>query len=286
MKNFDVFIGIDWSGAKAPIRTKSIAVATIKKEQDQVALLDIRSRMEVFEFIKGLSHLEERAFIGIDCNFGYAASIVEKQFGTKAKYLDLWDVVERTSASHSNFFAGGFWESAKYKDYFWTEGKKPDGFEMPKRHTEIACADQNYGNPESPFKLIGAKQVGKGGLAGMRMAYALKESLGSKVCIWPFENHYDKAQIVISEIYPRQFIKRVGLGNKKLNGETLQEALQYYDVNGFKGEVTDHDADALITAAALKKLCGNQDYIPDTFLIPTTKNSSIKEKEGWIFGVA
>lgn len=28
MKNFDLFVGVDWSGAKAPVNTKSIALVS------------------------------------------------------------------------------------------------------------------------------------------------------------------------------------------------------------------------------------------------------------------
>ena len=136
MKNFDTFIGIDWSGAKSPIYTPSIAVAAC--ERGDVAPTLIRnqsnrnnwSRNDVFEYIQTL---KGRTLIGIDANFGYSEVIGVSQFGKSYDYNDLWQEVEQKSMqdkalpqdggvassetakvgidykSH-NFFAGGFWE--------------------------------------------------------------------------------------------------------------------------------------------------------------------------------
>ncbi len=289
MKNFDQFVGIDWSGAKSPINTKSIAVA--RGEQGQGAPIlhpEIRSRTAVAEWIEGLAKIDKRILIGIDCNFGYAHSVVRKKLGAKAIAHDLWAEVDKVNQSQPNFFAGNFWTHQNYKSDFWTEGKMPDGFQMPKRQTEIMCADNGYGRPESPFKLIGAKQVGKGGLAGMRMAHYLKSKLGQDIAIWPFDEHIDNAKIVMSEIYPRQFLMRVGHGITKVRDtETLNNILPFFQSNKIKEtkQITDHDTDALVSATGLRYLCGMNKIIPPQILNPETMTAEAKQCEGWIFGV-
>lgn len=289
MKNFDQFVGIDWSGAKAPIKTKSIAVAACP--QGEVAPIlheEIRSRTAVIECIEGLIQSKKRTLIGVDCNFGYAAQVLKKQLGTNASAHDLWVEVECVNKDEHNLFAGQFWSHEKYASDFWTQGKMPNGFTMPKRVTEVLCAENGYGRPESPFKLIGAKQVGKGGLAGMRLAYSLKKNFGKKIAIWPFDQHYDEANVVMTEIYPRQFLMRVGHGTTKVRDqETLNDILPFFGSQELKGHqnITDHDTDALVSAAGLRYLCGMKANIPPQIAHPAKLTSEARQCEGWIFGV-
>ncbi|MFP4314165.1 MAG: hypothetical protein ACLFR0_07545 [Alphaproteobacteria bacterium] len=293
MKNFERFIGIDWSGAKTPIHTKTVAVAECAKGVEPPNLIAPItpkgwSRADVSKWIKNLTLSSKRILIGIDANFGYAQEIAQAQFGNNVSYLDVWREVEKTCAATPNYFAQGFWET--WPQYFWSEGKKPAHITLPRRMVENACGQAGLGWPESPFKLIGPKQVGKGGLAVMRMAYDLKKELGDKICIWPFEHEIaDSAQIVISEIYPRQFLKRSGHGNAKITTlPQLNTALSYFQTKPIKdmADISDHDSDALISAAGLRWLCGREEFIPRALhypaLAPDQRSSRV---EGWIFGV-
>ncbi|MEM8833835.1 MAG: hypothetical protein AAGB32_04765 [Pseudomonadota bacterium] len=285
MKNFEQFVGIDWSGAKSPQRTSSIAVARIDRKSTDVGLLpDIRSRMEVFDFI---SLINKRTLIGIDCNFGYAHDIVKKHLGENKSAQDLWGIVDQVNVANDNFFAGSFWTHQNYRDDFWTAGKMRDGFEMPKRTTEIICSENGYGKPESPFKLIGAKQVGKDGLAGMRLAHQLKNKFGETIAVWPFDQNINEAKIVMTEIYPQQFIMRSGQGTQKLrNVDDLNKALHFYGVSPIKDEgFSDHDADALVSAAGLRYLCGQNKDVPHNLAQPKDMTIEAQQYEGWIFGV-
>ncbi|MFK7839814.1 MAG: hypothetical protein AB8B83_05730 [Bdellovibrionales bacterium] len=310
MKNFETYVGIDWSGAKSPIKTPSIAVAMCQQGKCAPQLLypphkenaqnrnpqnrnknnrnknnrNNWSRNNVFQWIQSLEH---RTLIGIDANFGYSEIIGQKQFGNNYDYNDLWCAVERESKRCANFFAGGYWQSNC--EFFWTQGKMPPNMQFPKRQTEIICRERGFGHPESPFKLIGAKQVGKGGLSAMRMAYALKEKMGNEICIWPFEQDIaNSAKIVITEIFPRQFLMRSGHGITKVKTiEELNNTLikldckNKYDTNCFN----DHDADAIVSAAGLRMLCGTEKNIPKSISHPKSINSSAIKREGWIFGV-
>ena len=162
----------------------------------------------------------------------------------------------------------------------------PDGFAMPRRVTEQVCGDSGYGWPESPFKLIGPKQVGKGGLAGMRLVHDLKAHLSDRLAVWPFDADNDGCAIVITEIYPRQFLKRAGHGNAKIRDLAgLNRVLAamgskpYKDPDAF----SDHDADALISAAGLRMMCGTAKTVPEAIATPKAPRQTL-EREGWIFG--
>lgn len=292
MLNFDQFIGIDWSGALSPVQTKSIAVSSCERGSAAPKLLKppshkYWSRSDVAAFILDLLNTDKRILIGIDANFGYAAEVIEAQFGKGANYRDLWRAVDDGSKGAPNFFAQKYWQS--WPQYFWTEGKRPDHITLPRRVIENECGKAGLGWPESPFKLIGPKQVGKGGLAAMRLAHYLKETASDKICIWPFEVEIaDKAQIVISEIYPRQFLKRSGHGNAKVKTlDDLNIALSYFASKPMSGmaEISDHDTDAIISAAGLRWLCGEGKALTADLSLPEKLRGQNPLVEGWIFGV-
>lgn len=292
MKNFDIFVGIDWSGAKQ-IHTKAIAVAACEQGRDAPALIanpyghKYWSREAVARWVIDMAKSPKRIMIGIDANFGYAQEVGVAQFGKAYNYNALWAAVESAAKENKNFFAKEYWET--HPEHFWWEGKQPKHITLPKRITEHQCAADGYGRPESPFKLIGAKQVGKGGLAVMRMVYHLKQTLGDQICIWPFEREQaDTARIVISEIYPRQFLMRSHHGLKKIS--TFQQLNAAYE--GLESSLapddfkfSDHDADALVSATGLRMLCGKNETLPQNITNPKSLTESAAKREGWIFGV-
>ncbi len=294
MKNFDLYVGIDWSGAKQ-IQTSAIQVAACKKGNSAPSLMlppqgGNWSRKAVSNWIEATCESDVRTFIGIDCNFGYNADVLEKQLSATAIAHDLWIKVDAVCHDIPNYYAESFW--LKYKKYFWLEGKQPSWFEGKelRRKTEWACGEQGLGWPESPFKLCYTKQVGKGGLAAMRMVNDLRKRCGQKIAVWPFDevNKYDKAKIVISEIYPRQFLKRAGWGNNKVrNIDDLNDCLMKLESLKMTAEsVSDHAADALVSAAGIRVLCGNGDDLPENITSPKSMDERSAQKEGWIFGVA
>ncbi len=294
MNNFNTFIGIDWSGAKAPIHTRSIAIAKCEQGQGAPAIIQCPnhkywSRTAVGEWIKNLPQ-SRRTLIGIDANFGYAEKVGVQQFGDDFTYFNLWRAIEKTSVNLSNYLAAGFWEHPEYASYFWTQGKKPQHLTLPKRITEIACGEGGYGWPESPFKLIGPKQVGKGGMAAMRVALDLKKTLGDTLAIWPFEHNLaaKHSSIVITEIYPRQFLRRAGHGVSKVK-TAADLNLRLKAINSepmdISGSISDHDTDALISAAGLRYLCKGKENIPISISNPPAMTKAARTREGWIFGV-
>ena len=146
------------------------------------------------------------------------------------------------------------------------------------RPTEVACVTARLGNPQTPFQLIGPKQVGKGALAGMRLLHRLQGEVAEQVGIWPFDRDAGRdRRSVVCEIYPRLFIRRAGFGNAKLRTrDDLNHALNALASIGLaRGEFDDHQCDALITAAGLRHLADD----------PALWAAGDSQPEGWIFGV-
>jgi hypothetical protein len=289
MKNFDRFVGVDWSGARSPVNTKSISLSVSFAGISAPIRIDhVRSRTAVAQWIESLLAEGGRTLIGIDCNFGYAQEIAAQQFGKNYSYRDVWREIDKVNESHPNYFAGNVWSQPPHQKYFWTEGKKPAGFNLPRRVTEAACGNAGYGWPESPFKMIGPKQVGKGGLAGMRLVHDLTRRYPSQIAVWPFQPYTESAQIVIAEIYPRLFIRQAAMGNAKIKSLAgVNAVLTHMDSDILTGQenLSDHDADSLISAAGLRFLCGNSPNIPDTLCAPVGMDDIAMKGEGWIFGV-
>lgn len=292
MKNFDRYIGIDWSGAKG-VYTPSIAVAEIARHDKNLHLIKndkhkYWSRQDVFDWICTQAQSAQRALIGIDCNFGYCHAVGVQQFGTNYDYRDLWEAVNDAS-DEDNFYAGGFWSHENFTPYFWMNGKQPEWFNTARlqRQTEKVCIENGYGRPESPFKLFSAKQVGKGGMAGMRMALALKKKCGDAIAFWPFEKDIiNSAPIVITEIFPRQFLRRFTFGHTKIRTvDQLKQVIKPYAGFDDTQTITDHDTDALISALGLKYLCGEGQTVPENVSNPPTMQTHHARCEGWIFGV-
>ncbi len=285
---FNNFIGIDWSGAATPVKSENIALAKCTRSSSAAptALTHKLSRTDVYEYILGLKSKGERSLVGIDCNLGYYHGIGKQQFGPDADYLMLWNEVERLCADKNNFFAGPYWQDDSTRCYFWTHRKQPSWFnvESLRRETESLAAKQGLGIPESPFKLIGAKQVGKGGLAGMRMVLALKQQLKDDIAIWPFEDPFSaQVKIVLTEIYPRLFIRHAGFGNAKIRElSQLNASLRHFGLNEANTtyHLSDHVTDALVSSAGLRWFCSQYEALSRKML-----PSNALQFEGWIFGV-
>lgn len=288
---FDRVVAIDWSGARA-VRTPAIAVALVESGPDPVVRL-VRpadgghwSRQAVADWLRQLLDLPGRTLVGIDCNLGYAASVMRAQFPGIRHAAALWAEVDRCSWPAVNFLAEGYWMHPSVAPLFWCSGRRPPGWKGPRRSTEQACIDIGLGTPESPFKLLGPKQVGKGGLAGMRMLHALRTDLGDRLAVWPFDGvDRQRSRLVVTEIFPRLFIRRAGGGTAKIRDSgVLRTMLQGCRIDwelAVEGPIDDHAADALLAAAGIWVHCREE---PDALVVPTALAPTLA-LEGWIFGV-
>lgn len=296
---FTGFIGIDWSGASGA-GYRGIAVASCGADGGAPHLVSPNlckpgraghwSRQQVHDWLlsllePGSARSNRRWLVGIDCAFSlpWAGTTGWFDDGDRADVYDLWDLIETASAGSGDFLGSPFALDPRYCGRFRHTGiPNPDHTDLHRR-AELACAAQGLGQPQSPYRLVGAKQVGKAGLAGMRMLRSLKERAGSRIAIWPFERAgMGKADLVLAEIYPRLFLRRAGFGNHKIrDGGALDRALRALGAPdiGQTGPVSDHDSDALVSAAGLRLISAD----PQTWRVALT--GSDVRREGWIIGV-
>jgi hypothetical protein len=146
------------------------------------------------------------------------------------------------------------------------------------RVTEHAQARQGC-KPYSNFNLVGAAQVGKSSLTGMRLLHRLR----GRVPVWPVDPLPESGSVIV-EIYTTLAAREAGRSAsraKMRSFEELNEALAVLEsatVAG-NGAIDDHSSDALLTAAWLRKVADDLRRWNPAALTP-----EIARTEGWTFG--
>jgi hypothetical protein len=286
---FDTFIAMDWSGAVG--RYSGIAVATCEAGPSPPRLVEPRgsrnwTRAAIANWIEDLLDRGERNLVGLDFAFAFP-------FETKLGYLGglapgvnhifkLWSLIEAHSGDDPDFGCAEFISRPEYESLFWKSGKRPPNWIERKRRTEHACAENTGTRPDTLYKLLHSKQVGKASITGMRVLNHVRSRKGDRVAIWPFEK-VDSSAIV--EIYPTMFRKIANGSIAKL--KSVAELNQAFAKLGSrplarpaKQNLSDHETDALISAAGLRWIARNPEVWSKAVL-----RSRIVLREGWIFGV-
>ncbi len=284
--SFDRFVGVDWSGASGKSYS-GIAIAECRVGTAAPGLVSPPEkrwrRTDFIDWVVGEAASRERLLVGIDCAFALPAPMASVLLGDAYDAASLWAYIEATCREAPDYFGGGFADHADHAAHFWRRGPRPIGFAEHHRAGEQACRAAGLGAPESPLKLVGSRQVGKGGLAGMRVLHALKQALGGRFAVWPFEDA-EHAQVVAVELYPRLFMRMAGHGNSKVRSRAdLDRCLTAMGSAPYKGEVdaaSDHETDALVASAGLRRIAGDH-----AVWYPRALDALARRAEGWIFGV-
>ncbi len=280
-RGFDEFWAIDWSGAKAGTY-RGIAIARALAGRRAPRIVSPGLGAAWWTRAAALGHLRQqlagrrRILVGFDFPFGLPAP-----FPLGAAPFDAtWRSVERECKGDRDFYAGSF------------AVRRPAAFLQPRaerspawfpwiRDTDRACARALHVTPETPFKLIGPKQAGMAGLAGMRVLLALKHFLGDALAVWPFEPVADR-RVVVVEIFPTVFRHAAGFGTAKLrSGKELDRALAVFGSEPARlATPSDDETDAMVSAAALRRLARLGGSV-----VFKRKRRPRNDGEGWIFGV-
>jgi hypothetical protein len=277
--SFDAFIAIDWSGA-APGYT-GIAVARCRPGEGAPRLIKAPlgrhwTRTAVTEWLEDELAAGARLLVGFDFAFAMPHGCVDARDA-----FALWDLVEEVSRGEADFGASAVPRDPRLAPLYWCRGTMPETWRERRRATELACVAATGTRPETVFKLIGAKQVGKASLTGMRVLRHLRRVNQCRVTVWPFEPAPGSTNggSVLVEIYPTLFRRHAaGTLAKLRTARDLNRALRALGSSGVRaGDYSDHDTDALISAAGMRRLCA-------TGHAPLPVIGAIR-REGWIFGV-
>jgi len=286
--HFDEFIAIDWSGAAG--RYNGIAVACCRPGRRPPSLVEppgrYWTRTDIADWLEDRLNRRRPLLIGLDFAFSFPFERDLGYLGGLVPAVDdvfsLWSLIESSSRDEHDFGCASFINNPNYEYLFWRSGTKPSSWVERKRRTEHACAEATSTRPDTLYKLLHSKQVGKASITGIRVLHRIR-SRGNAVAIWPFEAIRSSA---IVEIYPTMFRKMAtGSVAKLRNVGDLNEAMGRLGSrpmpNVAVGNLSDHDADALISAVGLRAIAPKAETW--TF---SERMSSVVQREGWIFGVS
>ncbi len=279
MADFARYIAIDWTGARTNYKGLAVAEAQPGEAPPRLVAPPQARTWRRAALASWLAGIEGPALVGIDAAFGLPWAVAASFFADAgaARSSDLWALVEAGCAGLDDLYGRPFAEA--HPRAFWVRGRRPADWREAHRATETACVAACLGRPESPFKLVGARNVGTGSLACFRLLHRLHDQ--DDVAIWPFDRAPGR-RLTLVEIYPRLFIRLAGFGSAKLGPATLDAALPVLASAplGAPPDLDDHATDALIAAAGLRHLAGSQHLWDASHSDPLAGRA-----EGWIFGV-
>lgn len=291
--HFRNFMAIDWSGALGE-RQKGIAVALCAHGDEAPRLLAPPghakwSRAEVLNLL--LHRLPPDTLIGMDLGislpFADAGAFFPGWAQSPPHARALWALIDGLCADDAHLSSASFVDHPELSAYFRRHGGREGAqFHLPgalhkrgrMRVTEAAQARAGC-KPYSNFNLVGAAQVGKSSLTGMRLLHRLD----GRLPVWPVDP-LPKSGSVLVEIYTTLAAVAAGrtAGRAKMaDHAALDAALVTLGSRpgGGTGPIDDHSADALVTAAWLRTVAHRADLWHPAELTP-----DLAATEGWTFG--
>ncbi|MFC4294632.1 hypothetical protein ACFO0A_06115 [Novosphingobium tardum] len=287
MPRFANFAAIDWSGA-AGERHRGIAVALWRHGADAPALVRAGhrwSREEVLDWLLG--EMPADTLVGLDLGislpFADRGAFLPGWAESPADARALWALLDAICADDPHLGANSFVDhddaALHFRRHGGREGSAFGGGRGRFRVTELAQQAQGC-RPTSNFNLVGASQVGKSSLTGMRLLHRLD----GRLPVWPIDPLPDRGSVLV-EIYTTIAAMVAGrsAGRSKIRdvGElnVALAALGSGPVAG-SGPIDDHRSDALVTAAWLRGASAQRALWQPAGL------DEVRTTEGWTFGVA
>ena len=286
VSRFTRFAAIDWSG-QAVARPKGLALAVAEQGDAAPRLIHPErgwSRAELADWIA--AQASEDMLIGLDLSPAFPLLDAGAYFPgwqhSPSDARSLWALVNEITADDMHLAATSFVTHPEASRHFRQRGNLGD-LHPPGRGRLRICEHGQRAmglSPYSCFNLVGAAQVGKSSLTGMRVL----QGLSSSVAIWPFDPLPPRGAVVV-EIYTALAARAAGIrpGKSKMrDAATLDVALTALGSlpHAPLTRYDDHATDAILTAAWLRCAANRTDLWQPAALTP-----QIAQTEGWTFGV-
>ena len=289
MRRFSQFAAIDWSGARG-LRQRGIALAITRGAEAPTLVRPghIWSRAEILAWLEDVAASKADMLIGFDFSAAFAfedhGAYFPRWADSPPDLPALWALVEDLTAADPHYEVGGFLTHAEARRHFrHGRGDVGDLFEPGTGRLRVVEHHQRATRQAasvSNFNLVGAAQVGKASLAGMRLLHRLR----GRIPLWPLDPVPEAGPLLV-EIYTGLAARAAGLpaGRSKIrDGAALDTALAALDSPraGHIGPISDHASDALLTAAWLRAVASD----PARWS-PPLLTKSLARSEGWTFGI-
>ncbi|MBH2000440.1 MAG: hypothetical protein I8H96_15070 [Sphingomonadaceae bacterium] len=288
MKPFDQFAVIDWSG-EAVARPKGLALACAERGTHAPTLLAPTggwSRQGLTDWMRDHALARTRLLIGMDLSpalpFLDRGSYFPGWAQSPGEATALWALVDQLASADDHLSVRNVLTHCEVKRHFRQHGNCGDLFPSGRgrlRRCEEGQAAMGL-SPYSCFNLVGAAQVGKSSLTGMRTLHQLR----GMVPVWPFDPIPDEGPLIV-EIYTSLAARAALLpkGRSKMrDGAALDSALAALgaDPHSPLPRYSDHATDAILTTAWLRKVADDA-----RLWSPPGLSVQIAATEGWTFGV-
>lgn len=286
MSRFRHFAAIDWSGAVGE-RQKGIALALCSVDSEAPRLVRPGhrwSRAEVLDWLIG--EMPADTLVGLDLGMSLAfadrGAFFPGWHESPADARALWAMVDRLCAGDAHLSVSSFVDHPEAARHFRRHGGREGElfgggrgrFRVTERAQEaLGC------KPYSNFNLVGAAQVGKSSLTGMRML----NRLSGRLAVWPVDPLPARGSVLV-EIYTTIAAMAAGrsAGRSKIRDiADLNVALRTLGSGPVvgAGPIDDHRSDAIVTAAWLRTAAGLRELWH-----PKAMTDDIARTEGWTFG--
>lgn len=287
-------MAIDWSGALGE-RHKGIAVALCAAGHEAPRLIAPPgharwSRADVLDLL--LHRLPPDTLVGMDLGislpFVDAGAFFPGWAQSPPDARALWALVDAVCAADPHLSATSLVDHIDLSAYFRRHGGREGAlFHMPHaahrrgrmRVAEAAQARMGC-RPYSNFNLVGAAQVGKSSLTGMRLLHRL----AGRVPVWPVDP-LPPSGSVVTEIYTTLAAMEAGRTPSRAKMTDLAAVNAALTTLGSReamvrtGPIDDHSADAMVTAAWLRIAAPRE-----ALWHPPGLTAALAATEGWTFG--
>lgn len=287
-RTFDFFVVIDWSG-QAVARPSGLAMAVAAHGESAPTLVNPErgwSRAEILEWLLHHANAGTNMLVGLDLSpalpFADHGAYFPGWADSPKSARDLWQQVDQMAAPDPHLSVSSYLQHPQVHRHFRQQNLCGDLFEAGLgRLRECERTQKQSGLiPSSCFNLIGAAQVGKSSLTGMRVLHRLHQ----KIPVWPFRE-IGKSGPAIVEVYTSLAAREAGMrkGRSKVRDaatlDCLLDALASQPHLPLR-KYNDHVTDALLTAAWLRRAAAQ----PERWT-PSGLTEKIAATEGWTFGV-
>lgn len=264
---FDLFIGIDYSGARTPTcRIKGLQMYAAKpggQPERQFSPAPSNNnvpcnwtRAEIASHLMDLARQGVRYIAGIDHGFSFPVGYFER-YGLKSWPQFLDDFVRYWPTDDDHVYVDFVRDGNLAR-----KGKLPPG-ERVGRATEFRLCERWTSSARSVFHFDVQGQVAKSTHAGIPWLKRIREEAGEHVHIWPFDGWMPaEGKALIAEVYPSVFRNRYPREKRTAD---------------------EHDAYAVsrwLTESAARGVLGR--YFDPSL---TVHERALAAREGWILGI-
>jgi len=267
MSSFDLFIGIDYSGAQTPTsRLKSLQVyaarpgASPEKQSSPTRSNNGQpvnwTRKEIAHHLIELAQRGERFIAGIDHGFSLPLSYFDR-YGLGGWPEFLGDFTKFWPTDGDHVYVDFVRDGALHR-----RGGPGPGMRVGKPN-ELRLCERWTSSAKSVFLFDVQGAVAKSTHAGIPWLKRMRDEAGDKIHFWPFDGWMpEEGKAVIAEVYPSIFRNR-------------------YDKDGRSADERDACAVARwLAESSARGILGR--YFEPPLTLP---ERGIAEREGWILGI-